>query len=67
MKPDGHEVSPNEHVACAQDIQRASKDEVLEQKVLEQRIEQCMLDKGYKRRPWWLLNDLHWHLKEPAY
>jgi hypothetical protein len=26
-----------------------------------------MLDKGYHRRPWWLLNDRHWHIKQPAY
>jgi len=34
---------------------------------MEQRIEQWMMDKGYHRRPWWLLNDMHWHIKEPAF
>ena len=67
MKPDGHEVTPTEHVECAKQVQRASKEEALEQDVLALRIEQCMLDKGYHRRPWWLLNDLHWDIKEPAY
>lgn len=59
MKPDGHEVSPNEHVECAKEVQVASKDEVSEEGMLARRIEQGLLDKGYHRRPWWLLNDLH--------
>ena len=67
MKTDGLEVSPTEHVECAKQVQQNSKGEVLEQEVLEQRIEQCMLDKGYQRRPWWRLNDMHWHIKQPAY
>ncbi|MDH5429106.1 MAG: hypothetical protein OEY57_13155 [Nitrospirota bacterium] len=67
IKTDGHEVSPTEHLECAHNIQRHSQGEVLEQEVLTQRVEQCMLDKGYKRRPWWLLNDLRWDIKEPAY
>jgi len=67
MKPDGHEVSPTEHVKCAQQVQQLSNGEALEQVVLTQRIEQCMLDHGYYRRPWWLLNDLRWDIKEPAY
>ena len=67
IKTDGHEVSPTEHLECAHDIQQHSQGEALDQEVLTQRIEQCMLDKGYKRRPWWLLNDLRWDIKEPAY
>lgn len=67
MKTDGHEVSPTEQLECTNQIQQNSNGEVFEQEVLEQRIEQCMLDKGYQRRPWWLLNDMHWHLKQPAY
>lgn len=67
IKTDGHEVSPTEHLECAHKIQQHSQGEALEQEVLAQRIEQCMLDKGYKRRPWWLLNDLRWDIKEPAY
>ncbi len=67
MKSDGHEAPPDEQVACVQQINRATKGEVIEQELLQQRIEQCMLDKGYHRRPWWLMNDLHWHIKEPAY
>ena len=67
MKTDGHEVSPREHLECSQQIQQNSNGEVFEQKVLEQRIEQCMLDKGYRRRPWWQLNDMHWHIKNPAF
>jgi len=67
MKTDGHEVSPTEHLECAKEVQQNSKGEVLEQGVLEKRIEQCMLDKDYHRRPWWLLNDMRWDIKEPAY
>ena len=67
MKSDGQEVSPAEHLECAKEVQQVSKSEALEQEVLEQRIEQCLLNRGYHRRPWWLLNDLHWHLKEPAF
>ena len=62
MKPDGHELSPTEQLECVRQVQHHSQGEVFEQEVLQQRIEQCMLDKGYKRRPWWLLNDLHWHI-----
>ena len=67
MKADGHEVPPSEQLECVQEVNRASEGEVLGQDILEQRIEQCMLDRGYHRRPWWLMNDLHWHIKEPAY
>ena len=67
MKTDGHEVAPTEQLECVRQVQYHGQGEVFEQEVLEQRIEQCMLDKGYKRRPWWLLNDLHWHVNEPAY
>jgi len=67
MKIDGHEVSPTEHLECAKEVQQNSRGEVFEQRVLEKRIEQCMLDKGYHRRPWWLLNDMRWDIKEPAY
>jgi hypothetical protein len=67
MKPDGHEVTPTEQLECVKQIQQYSQGEVLEQAVLEKRIEQCMLDRGYKRRPWWLFNDLRWDVKEPAY
>jgi len=67
MKTDGHEVTPREELECVQQVQEHSKGEVLDQEVREQRIEQCMLDKGYARRPWWSLNDLHWHIKKPTY
>ncbi len=67
MKTDGREVAPSEQSECAKQVQKLSKGEALEQSVLEQRIEQCMLDKGYKPRPWWLFNDLHWHVKEPVF
>ena len=62
-----HEVAPREQLECAQRLQQDTKEWVLEQEIIEQRIEQCMLDKGYQRRPWWLLNDLHWHLKKPNF
>ncbi len=61
IQSDGHEVPPREQVECVRQVQEYSKGEILEQELLEHRIEQCMLDKGYKRRPWWLMNDLHWH------
>ncbi len=67
IKSDGHEVSATEHLECAQEVQQNRKGEELDQKVLEQRIEQCMIDKGYRRRPWWLLNDLHWRVRQPIY
>ncbi len=64
---DGHEVSKTEQLKCAQQVQQQNKEKVFEQDVLEQKIKQCLLDKGYKRRPWWLLNDLHWHIKQPTF
>ena len=64
---EAHELAPREQLECAQQVQQYTKEEAFEQEDIEQRIEQCMVDKGYKRRPWWLLNDLHWHLKEPNY
>ncbi len=70
IKLDGHEVhevSPAEHLECAQEIQQNRKGEEFDQKVIEKRIEQCMMDKGYRRRPWWLLNDLHWKVRQPIY
>ena len=68
MKTDGHEVGAREQLECVHEVQQFNtQEEVFEQEVLEKRIEQCMLDRGYKRRPWWLLNDLHWHINEPAY
>ncbi len=67
IKTDGHEVSKREQLKCLEQVQQQSKGEVFEQGVLEQKINQCLLDKGYKRRPWWLLNDLHWHIKEPTF
>ena len=67
IKSDGHEVSATEHLECAQEVQQNRKGEEIDQKVLEKRIEQCMIDKGYHRRPWWLLNDLHWRVRQPIY
>ena len=67
IKTTGQEVTPKEQLECLQDVQKSSKEEAFEQEILEQRIEQCMLDKGYKLRPWWLLNDLHWHIKKPTF
>jgi len=65
VKDDGNEVSPKDHVACAQVVQRESQGEFLENEILTERIEKCMVDRGFHRRPWWQLNDLHWHVKEP--
>jgi hypothetical protein len=65
IKTDGdeiHEVTPAEQAECVHQVNQASKGEVLDQKTLKQRIEQCMLDKGYHRRQWWELNDLHWNV-----
>lgn len=59
MKADGHEVGPREQLECVHQVNQTNKGTVLGQKVLKQRIEQCMLDKGYHRRQWWLLNDMH--------
>ena len=67
IKPDGHEVSATEHLECAQEVHQKRKGEELDQKVIEKQVEQCMLDKGYRRRPWWLLNDLHWQVRQPVY
>jgi hypothetical protein len=67
VKTDEHEVSATEHLECAQEVQQNRKGEELDQKVIEKRIEQCMIDKGYHRRPWWLLNDLHWQVRQPIY
>ena len=65
VKTNGQEVLPEEQLECAQHVHQTSKEEIVEQEILEKRIEICMLDKGYKHRPWWLLNDLHWHLTGP--
>ena len=62
MRTDGKEATPSEELECAKTIQQGARGEVLDQKVMETRVEQCMLDRGYKRRPWWLLNDLHWDI-----
>lgn len=67
IKADGHEVSPPEHLECAQQVKTNSHGEGLEQEILKQRIEQCMVDKGYRRRPWWLLNDTHVTIREPTF
>ena len=66
VKPDGHEVSSEEQIECVTLVDRTTRGDNLSQEALQNRIEQCMLDKGYQRRPWWLLNDLHWHIKEPS-
>lgn len=66
IKSDGGEVSSEEQIECVTLVHRATPAESLNQEALQRRIEQCLLDKGYRRRPWWLLNDLHWHIKEPS-
>ncbi len=66
VKTDGHEATPSDELECVKTVHDQAGDEVLDQDVIETRVEQCMLDRGYKRRPWWLMNDLHWHIKEPA-
>lgn len=60
MKSDGHEVAPKEQLACAEEIGGDKANQVLDHDELQPKIEDCMLAKGYHRRPWWLLNDLHW-------
>ena len=57
---------PKEQLECAHYVHQSDKEEIFDQELLEQRIEQCMLDKGYKHRPWWSLKDLHWDFKEPT-
>ncbi len=66
IKPDGREVLPREQLACAEYVHQSPKEDIVEQEILEQRIEQCMLDKGYQHRPWWSFKDFHWDLKEPT-
>ena len=60
MKSDGREVAPKEQLACAEEIGGDKANQVLDHDELQPKIEDCMLAKGYHRRPWWLLNDLHW-------
>ncbi len=66
IRTDGREATPSDQLECAEQIHKRGEGEALDQETLEKRVEQCMLDRGYKRRPWWLFNDLHWHIKEPA-
>ncbi len=60
IKSDGHEVAPAEQLACAEEILETEENQVLDHVELQPKIEACMQTKGYHRRPWWLLNDLHW-------
>ncbi|GJL61438.1 MAG: hypothetical protein NPIRA04_00920 [Nitrospirales bacterium] len=66
MKPDGREVSPNEQLACAEEIRDMPENHALSHDELQPKIEACMTGKGYHRRPWWLLNDLHWNIRPPS-
>lgn len=64
VKADGHEVSPNEQLECSIHVQEANKSQdYVDQVTLKQQIEQCMINKGYNQRPWWLLNDAHWRAR----
>ncbi|MCA9472500.1 MAG: hypothetical protein MRJ96_16760 [Nitrospirales bacterium] len=66
MKPDGREVSPNEQLACAEEIREAPENRTLNHDEIQPKIDNCMKAKGYHRRPWWLLNDLHWNITPPS-
>ena len=66
MKEDGREVAPNEQLACAEEIGSAPENQALIHHELQPKIEACMKAKGYHRRPWWLLNDLHWNVRPPS-
>ncbi|GJL51305.1 MAG: hypothetical protein NPIRA01_25320 [Nitrospirales bacterium] len=62
MKPDGREVSPYEQLTCAEEVREMPGNHALNHDELQPKIESCMEGKGYHRRPWWLLNDLHWNI-----
>ncbi|GJL66582.1 MAG: hypothetical protein NPIRA05_15530 [Nitrospirales bacterium] len=62
MKPDGREVSPYEQLTCAEEVREMPENHALNHDELQPKIESCMEGKGYHRRPWWLLNDLHWDI-----
>ena len=66
MKADGHEVSPNEQLACAEEVRKAPENRALNHDEIQPKIDACMEAKGYHRRPWWLLNDLHWNIRPPS-
>lgn len=63
MKSDGREVAPKEQLACAEEVGGATQNQSLDHDELQPKIEECMQAKGYHRRPWWLLNDLHWEVQ----
>ena len=62
MKLDGNEVSPKEQLSCAEEIGEAPENRSLDYEELQPKIEACMLNKGYQRRPWWHMKDLHWNV-----
>ncbi|WP_447971284.1 hypothetical protein [Nitrospira sp. M1] len=66
MKADGREVSPNEQLTCAEEVGELPENHALNHDELQPKIEACMKGKGYHRRPWWLLNDLHWNISPPS-
>ena len=50
MKPDGHEVSPQEQLVCTQEVQTQIKGQTPTHDEMVAKIETCMIDKGYQRR-----------------
>ena len=66
MKEGGREVAPSEQLACAEEVGGAPENHALTHQELQPKIEACMKAKGYHRRPWWLLNDLHWNISPPS-